>query len=165
MVQRIVIANRAGNAALAVLALAWAGLDGEAAVLAKVPGGAQDAGGSLEQPARVVTEIDPARAHRPPRFHSVAPRIAREGELYRYGFLASDPDGEELGYTLVRAPEGARLEGVMLDWTPSHTQAGRPQRFILRAVDEHGAVRDQAWSVIPRRGHPRGILAGPRTRH
>jgi len=104
-----------------------------------------------EQAARLVTEIEPARvAHRPPRFISVAPAMAREGEPYRYGFAALDPEGEALSFTLVRAPAGAVLEGRLLKWTPGHHQAGRRERFTLRAMDEHGASRLQSWTVIPR---------------
>jgi hypothetical protein len=116
-------------------------------------------------PANVVTEIEPAKvANHPPRFISMAPATAREGEPYDYGFAALDPDGEELRYVLVRAPEGASVVGELLEWTPRHSQAGRLQRFTLRAVDEHGAATDQTWSVLPqseaephhhRSGHPR----------
>jgi hypothetical protein len=116
-------------------------------------------------PANVVTEIEPARiANHRPRFISMAPVTAREGEPYYYGFAALDPDGEELRYVLVRAPEGAAVVGDLLEWTPRHSQTGHPQRFTLRAVDERGAARDQTWSVLPqsetdprhhRGGHPR----------
>ena len=99
----------------------------------------------------MVREIDPARVvNRPPRFLSLAPRMAREGAPYRYGVSAADPDGDHVRLTLVRAPEGAALEGSLLRWQPRHSQVGRPQRFTLRAVDEHGAAREQTWSVIPR---------------
>jgi hypothetical protein len=79
----------------------------------------------------------------------MAPSHAWEGEPYTYGFAALDPDGEELRYALVRAPRGASLTGQMLEWIPRHGQAGRIQRFTLRAVDEHGAAQDQTWSIIP----------------
>ena len=99
---------------------------------------------------RIVTEIEPAEVvNRRPRFISVAPRQAREGEPYRYSAAALDPEGDAVRFTLVRAPEGSSLEGGLLRWQPNHAQAGHRQRFTLRAVDAHGAARDQSWSVLP----------------
>ena len=133
------------NAALAVLGLGCIGAGNPGAELE----GAQPA--VPPAPASVVAEIEPAKvANHPPRFISVAPFHAREGEPYAYRFSALDPDGDELRYVLVRAPEGAALAGEVLEWTPRHGQAGRTQQFTLRAVDEHGAAQDQTWSVIPR---------------
>ncbi|MDR3673750.1 MAG: hypothetical protein P4L36_23110 [Holophaga sp.] len=113
----------------------------------------------------VVTEIHPADViGRRPRFISLAPKLAREGEPYQYGVFALE-DGEEVRLTLVRAPEGAVLDGTILKWTPEHAQAGRPQRFTLRAVDEQGGAEDQTWTVTPR-SEPKGqIPSWPRTRH
>jgi hypothetical protein len=122
--------------------------------------------GAGRRPARLVTEIDPGRAaHRSLRFVSMAPHAAREGDPYRYDFLVDEPPGDEVAFTLVRAPEGAVLEGHLLQWTPSHAQVGHRQRFTLRAMDELGEAREQTWSVVPRAEHLRLILAGPRHHH
>ena len=99
-------------------------------------------------PARLVKELPPVRMT--PRFVSLAPAMAREGRPYRYAIRALDPDGEPLTFTLVRAPEGAQLEGRVLVWVPARAQTRRRQQFLLRAVDEHGAARDQAWTVLAR---------------
>jgi len=116
--------------------------------------------GPIPRP-RLVTEIAPGQvANRPPRFLSLAPLTAREGETYHYGVDTMDPDGEEVSYRLVRAPEGAILEGHVLKWTPEHGQVGHRQRFTLKAMDEHGAVRTQSWSLIPRAEARRGGLPG-----
>jgi len=99
----------------------------------------------------VITEIQPgALALHRPRFISLAPHLAREGEPYRYGVSALEAEGDEVRLTLLRAPDGATLEGNVLKWTPEHAQAGRPQRFTLRAADERGAAEDQDWTVIPK---------------
>lgn len=116
--------------------------------------------GQVPRP-RLVTEIAPGQvANRPPRFLSLAPLAAREGETYRYGVDAMDPDGEEVSYRLVRAPEGAVLEGHVLKWIPEHGQVGHRQRFTLKAMDEHGAVRTQSWSLIPRAEASHGAIPG-----
>jgi hypothetical protein len=116
--------------------------------------------GEIPRP-RLVTEIAPGQvANRPPRFLSLAPLTAREGETYRYGVDAMDPDGDEVSYRLVRAPEGAILEGHVLKWTPGHGQVGHRQRFTLKAMDEHGAVQTQSWSLIPRAEASHGALPG-----
>jgi len=127
-----------------------------AAVLAALALGCAGAGGADPDCAAVViSEIQPQeRINRPPRFLSLAPRMAREGRPYRYGVAAMDPDGDEVHLTLLRAPEGAALEGGILTWTPEPGQAGRPQRFTLRAADEHGGAREQTWTVIPKPERP-----------
>jgi hypothetical protein len=115
-------------------------------------GGAEDPGREAlpAAGATVITEIHPAhRVHRP-RFISLAPKLAREGEPYQYGISAVESEEDEVHLTLVRAPEGTVLDGTVLKWTPGHGQAGRPQRFTLRAVDERGAAADQTWTITPR---------------
>ena len=79
-----------------------------------------------------------------------AEELAREGEPYQYGISAVESEEDEVHLTLVRAPEGTVLDGTVLKWTPGHGQAGRPQRFTLRAVDERGAAADQTWTITPR---------------
>lgn len=148
MGQRQAWLTRAGHGCPLALGLACLGLD---------------SGPPPEVPRRrVVTEIDQAEVvNRPPRFLSIAPRMAREGRPYNYGIAAYDPDGDEVRYRLVQAPEGAKLVGKALKWVPKPNQVGHPQQFTLRATDEHGAVRDQVWRVTPRssgapefRSHP-----------
>jgi len=136
-----ILTDWAGGTVLVALALGCAGAE-DPALAGDLPPADR---------SRVVREIDPAKVvNRPPRFLSLAPRMAREGEAYRYGIAANDPYGDEVRLTLVRAPEGAVLEGTLLRWRPRHSQVGRAQRFTLRAVDEHGAAREQSWSVMPR---------------
>jgi hypothetical protein len=114
----------------------------------------------------VVTELPGSRKpNHPPRFLSTAPRTAREGRGYVYELAASDPDGDTVAFSLLRAPEGAVLEGEVLKWTPTLAQAGQRQRFTLRAMDEHGAESVQHWSVIPDRSRDRGVLGVRRTQH
>ena len=154
----------AGNAVLASLALGCGGADGES-VPGEVPAAQVTEPGSGQ--ARVlVQEIVPADvARRPPRFVSLAPRGAWEGDPYRYGIIVDDPATEEVTLTLVRAPEGAALEGHLLTWTPTRAQTGHRQRFSLRAVDPEGAAMVQDWTLVPRAGHPNPVLAGPRHHH
>jgi hypothetical protein len=114
--------------------------------------------------AQLVTEIEPARVVRPrPRFTTLAPVLAREGQTYRYAANVQDPDREEVAFTLVRAPEGAALEGRVLVWVPTHAQAHGRQRFTLRAVDERGEAREQSWAVLARPG-PRTLRQLRQTR-
>ncbi len=154
----------AGNAALTALALGCGGAEGET-----VPGEKPPAPVTAPQDGKarvLVKEIAPAQvAKRPPQFVSVAPRQAWEGRPYLYSIDAEDPDGEEVNLTLVRAPEGAVLDGSLLKWTPSPTQADHRQRFTLRAADPEGAARVQDWTLVPRAGHLHGVLAGPRHHH
>ncbi len=154
----LILAGWTGNAVIAGLVLGCAGADGLDPASAEPP--ARHSGA-----VAVVTEIESGQMvnHRP-RFISLAPRLAREGEPYRYGISVMDPDGDEVHFTLLRAPEGAGLEGGMLKWTPEHAQVGRPQRFTLRAVDERGAAEEQTWTVIPR-SEPRSWSHGEERGH
>jgi hypothetical protein len=109
------------------------------------------AGRTKASRALVITEIDQSEVvNRPPRFLSLAPAEAREGSPYTYDFRVQDPDGDDVRFALVEAPEGVTLEGRHLTWVPRPAQVGRRQTFTLRAVDEHGAARDQIWQVVPR---------------
>lgn len=149
-----ILAGWTGNAVLAGLVLGCAGADGlDPGTPEVVQSGA----------AVLVTEIHPGN-HRP-RFISLAPHLAREGEPYRYGFEALDPDGDEVSFSLLRAPEGAALEGGVLEWTPEHAQVGRRQRFTLRAADGHGGIDEQTWTIIPRAEPHHGIRTGSRLHH
>jgi hypothetical protein len=140
----LILAGWTGNAVVAGLALGCAGADGTDQIRVEPP--VQQPG-----PVAVITEIQPSQlVNRRPRFISIAPQLAREGVPYRYGISVTDPDGEEVHFKLLRAPEGAALQGGVLQWTPEHRQAGRPQQFTLRAVDERGAAEDQTWTIIPK---------------
>jgi len=155
------LARWVGTTALTALALGYAGAVPEAAEppTAKADGGPR-------RPARVVMEIEPDRVtHRPLRFVSLAPHHAREGDPYLYHFLLDEPPDDEVTVTLVRAPEGAVLDGPWLMWTPSHAQARHRQRFTLRAVDQVGQEREQSWSLVPGAEPLHAVLAGPRHHH
>jgi hypothetical protein len=148
---RNIMAGWTGNAVLAGLVLGCAGADGLDGGGGEPVPARTGTGSARVAPAVIITEIHADHlANRHPRFISLAPKLAREGEPYHYGISALEPDGEEVHLTLVRAPEGAALEGMILKWTPEHAQAGHRQRFTLRAVDDHGAAVDQTWTVVPR---------------
>jgi len=137
--QSIWAVRTAGAQTLVLATLAWAG--------------GPDLGTGAPGRAQLVTEIAPARVVRPrPRFTTLAPVLAREGQAYRYAVSVQDPDREEVVFTLVRAPEGAALEGRVLVWVPTHAQAHGRQRFTLRAVDGRGEAREQSWAVLARSG-------------
>jgi len=159
----IIMTGWTGHALITGLVLGCAGADGPDPAGAAAPAARPE---PRPVPAVVITEIPPeGLALRRPRFISLAPRLAREGEPYRYGVAAIEGEGDEVHFTLLRAPEGAALDGSVLRWTPEHAQAGRPQRFTLRAVDERGVAEDQTWTVTPRPEPFHGLPAGPRTMH
>ena len=85
-----------------------------------------------------------------PQFTTQPPEIAHEGWPYFYPFAAQDPAGAVLSYQLVRAPEGALLEGQVVAWVPRHRQCLTPQGFTLRVVNAQGISQEQSWSVIGR---------------
>ena len=81
-----------------------------------------------------------------PVITSTPPATVNVGETYTYYPSASDPDGDQLSYTLVKAPDGASLGGwysTYVSWAP--TQSG-VYDFALTVTD--GERTDtQSWSV------------------
>ncbi|WP_341502516.1 putative Ig domain-containing protein [Gallaecimonas sp. GXIMD4217] len=91
-----------------------------------------------------------------PQILSAAPSPALVGEEYRYQLVATDRDGDELSYSLVRGPQGAQFSaGGLLSWTAGAEQLGEhditlqvsdgqalvSQSFVLTVIDGTGANR------------------------
>ena len=85
-----------------------------------------------------------------PEFHSRPPGHWQGGS-YTYRVRLGDAGGDvrKLKVRLASAPPGAALTGSGRHWTLTWTPRGGEleARFILRAVDETGAVAEQNWKV------------------
>jgi hypothetical protein len=62
----------------------------------------------------------------PPVLANIGPRALNEGDLLRFVASATDPDGNQLFYTIDNPPTGAviGLNSGVFTWTPNSTQAG-----------------------------------------
>lgn len=61
-----------------------------------------------------------------PVIESNALTTAKEGALYKYEVEATDPDGDELGFTLLIHPTGMTINSStgVISWTPTEGQIG-----------------------------------------
>lgn len=63
--------------------------------------------------------------NQPPEVQSTPALEATVGHSYIYALVASDPDGDELSYSLETAPEGMSISSEgRVNWTPDITQVG-----------------------------------------
>jgi RHS repeat-associated protein len=85
-------------------------------------------------------------ANLPPVFTS-APQVTHPaGELYQYTVTAADPEGDSVALALTEGPAGMTLEGNLLQWPTTASDAGQyPVR--LRATDDAGGSTDQAFNL------------------
>jgi len=91
---------------------------------------------------------DPTSPNQAPQITSAALTSATVGRLYGYELKATDPDGDALSYTLVRAPSGMAIQpsSGAIEWTPSTGQVGA-HSVSVRVADPAGAAATQDFSV------------------
>lgn len=84
-----------------------------------------------------------------PTITSQASQSATEGQLYRYDAVATDPDNDNLTWTLTAGPGTALLDassGILL-WTPNIQDDGAFVIFAIEVSDGLGGVDSQNWTV------------------
>ncbi len=83
-----------------------------------------------------------------PRIASSAPLTATRGLLYRYPVEATDPNGDELVFSLVKAPEEMTIDRAtgMITWTPSSAQTGQ-NPVTVQVADPAGLADAQSFTV------------------
>lgn len=84
-----------------------------------------------------------------PVFTSAPPSTSKAGHLYAYSLAASDADGDPIQFEMVKAPQGALLDGARLTWAPLVGDAGQAAEFLVRIRDGFGGTVDQHWNVTP----------------
>jgi serine protease AprX len=89
-----------------------------------------------------------AGTNSPPVITSAPPLGATVGSLYHYAVMASDPDGDVLGYFLDTAPAGMAIDAVtgLVRWTPGPDQVG-PHGVYVRVNDARAKSATQAFVV------------------
>ena len=96
--------------------------------------------------------------NRDPVIASQPATTATQASPYIYNIIATDADGDELTYTLVSGPPGARIQsrgpinGVI--WLIPPGSAGQDFDFEIRVSDGNGGVTSQAWTVSVTDGEP-----------
>ncbi|MPZ53306.1 MAG: hypothetical protein GEU79_11340 [Acidimicrobiia bacterium] len=75
---------------------------------------------------------------RPPVIASIGNTTVKEGSVFKKTVTATDPDDDDVSFTLEKAPGGATINrntGV-IRWEPSGTDVGKTFQFRVRATDE-----------------------------
>jgi hypothetical protein len=89
-----------------------------------------------------------ANVNDPPVMISALPEPARQGALWTHRVVAWDPDGDELEYSLLAAPEGMTINSTsgLLEWTPGQEAVGSDQ-VAVRASDGNGGLVVQSFNL------------------
>jgi YD repeat-containing protein len=84
--------------------------------------------------------------NRPPVIVSTPPSTATVGLEYRYTVVATDADGDALGFAFIESPLGMQIDTLTgeLTWNPAESQAGVYQ-VELRVTDSRGAYVQQRY--------------------
>ncbi|MBM3327297.1 MAG: tandem-95 repeat protein, partial [Calditrichaeota bacterium] len=86
--------------------------------------------------------------NRAPVLQSIQPQSVREGQLLTIQLSASDPDNDNLYYSMTDAPEGAGLDGAVFSWTPSYDQSGEWTIRFMATDDGEPNLSDEKTAVI-----------------
>jgi len=83
----------------------------------------------------------------PPKISSKPP-ASTEGNLYRYAVVAKDPDGDELHFSLDKAPEGMSIDPQtgLVEW-PVAPEASGEHQVVIRVEDPDGAYATQTYQL------------------
>lgn len=88
-----------------------------------------------------------------PKIRSSPLTITAEGHKYIYQVRAEDLDGDELRYSLLKAPEGMTIDSEtgLISWTPTAIQAGSYE-IIVRVTDSQGGEDIQPYTLAVAEG-------------
>ena len=85
-----------------------------------------------------------APVNRPPTFTSSPLLVASFGIPYAYLVTATDPDGDQVTFTLRQGPQGLTLVGAQVSWTPGVVA---PQDVTIEAADGKGGLATQQYRI------------------
>jgi PKD repeat protein len=100
--------------------------------------GAQDS-------AEAIVDVTVRPVNDAPSVDGVQDRDGAEGESLSFGVTINDVDGDDLNITYV-LPEGAAIDGEIVQWTPSFEQAG-DHLYAVLADDGRGGVTFELASI------------------
>ena len=92
------------------------------------------------------TSVPAYPTRNPPAFVSTAATYAVVGEQYTYTPVATDPEGDIEGFTLLSGPTAAVFDGTTLTWTPVAADAGTAD-VEIQVADVFGLTANQAWTI------------------
>ncbi|WP_196158931.1 putative Ig domain-containing protein [Reinekea sp. G2M2-21] len=86
-------------------------------------------------------------ANNPPMITSTPALSVYANDAYQYVITAEDADGDAVTFELLEKPNGMKLSGNQIDWTPSSAQAGNVFNVIAKATDARGAASTQTFGI------------------
>lgn len=104
-----------------------------------------DRAAASTQTYELVVEPEPNNL---PTISSVPLTGVTAGEVYQYQIVASDPDGDTLGYSLTTAPVGMVIGSTtgLINWTPGGADIGS-HTVTVEVNDGNGGVATQSYSL------------------
>jgi hypothetical protein len=88
------------------------------------------------------------RANNPPTLRSPGNKTVDENQLLQFTLSATDPDNDNIVYTMLNRPSGATLSGKTFSWTPSYSQAGTYQVTFVASDNVSPPLSDSATITI-----------------
>lgn len=115
-------------------------------------------GGTATQTWSVVVTSVPI--NHPPTITSTPPLAPPSGMPYQYAVLATDPDGQSVGFSLVAAPANMTIDPVsgLIQWTPTLAQLGN-NRITVAATDPQGLSALQSFSIVVVLGNSSPVIS------
>jgi RHS repeat-associated protein len=96
--------------------------------------------------------VNTLKGNKGPVIQSIAPNVARVGQLFTYNPVVNDPENDPLTFTLINPPGGLVLNPATgaITWTPVAGQEGLTS-FALRVNDDGGLSTSQTvqLDVLP----------------
>ncbi|WP_162848213.1 putative Ig domain-containing protein [Permianibacter aggregans] len=104
-------------------------------------------GGIVTQTFNIVVR-DPQAANNAPVIHSAPKTSVKIGQSYQYVVSASDPDGDNLVYSLGNVPAGMSINEAtgVITWTPQNNQVGI-HRIVVNVADGKGGQTEQRFDL------------------
>lgn len=100
--------------------------------------------------------------NRSPSIDSSPATSATEGSSYSYSIEASDPDGDDLSFSIDEGPGWLSLSGNMLSGTPGHNDAG--DHSVKVSVSDGNANDSQSFTItVNNSNRPPSIDSSPPT--
>lgn len=101
-----------------------------------------------EKSDQTTVKIEVLRANRPPIIDSSPVTKGTEGSPYSYQVHATDPDGDQITYSVKDSPDGLSINNVsgLISWTPTQNQTGVRQVTVV-AADAFGGSDSQQYSI------------------
>ncbi|MGB3205510.1 MAG: putative Ig domain-containing protein, partial [Crinalium sp.] len=92
-------------------------------------------------------QVAASAANNPPKITSAPVGTAAVDQVYKYQFIAIDPEGGNLTYTIAGAPVGMSISPTgLVQWTPTAAQVGNYAVKVI-ATDSAGAAAVQGFNL------------------